>query len=246
MTGPGLSLERLSVSRGNRRVLHEVSLRVGRGEVVALLGANGSGKSTLVMASIGALPAQAGSVTLNGSGLNGLGPARVRKRGVAVVPEGHRVLDRLSVADNLKVAAAVLASREVGGAVDDALALFPELKPHLPTAAGRLSGGQKQMVAIAQALVSRPKILLVDELSLGLSPAIKERLATALRTLAGAGLGVLVIEQFTALALSMAHRAYVLSLGRITYDGPAQKLVQEPSLLEAAYFSHRDDGDKTR
>jgi branched-chain amino acid transport system ATP-binding protein len=238
MTAPvKLILEKLDVSRGGRRVVHDVSLTVESGEVVALLGANGAGKSTLVMTCVGVHQPDRGSVRLDDRVLNGLSPDRIRSLGIAVVPEGHRVLGKLTVRENLEVAALVLPAREVKISVDRAMEIFPELLPHLGVAAGNLSGGQKQMVSIAQALVSQPKILLIDELSLGLAPVIVNRLIVALKTIAAQGVGILLVEQFTTLALAMANRAYLLDLGHLAFEGRAAELLERPEILHRVYLA---------
>jgi branched-chain amino acid transport system ATP-binding protein len=237
MTAASLSLENVSVSRGNRRVLHDISIHVQSGEIVALLGANGAGKSSLVMTCMGVHHASGGAINIDGHNLKGLSPDRVRAHGVAVVPEGHRVLSKLTVRENLEVAALHLPSRQAALAVDAAIEIFPELKPHLGMAAGNLSGGQKQMVAISQALAAQPKILLIDELSLGLAPLVIKRLVEALKQIAADGVGILLVEQFTTLALSLASRAYLLDLGRMVFDGKASDLAEKPEILHRAYLA---------
>ncbi|MBC7799575.1 MAG: ABC transporter ATP-binding protein [Gemmatimonadaceae bacterium] len=237
MTEARLTLEGVSVSRGGRRVLHDVSLNVGSGEVVALLGANGAGKSSLVMTCVGVHAPDSGSIHLDGVRLDGLSPDRIRRHGVAVVAEGHRVLGKLTVRENLDVSALQHPAHAVRSVVEHTLELFPELVPHLGATAGNLSGGQKQMVAICQALIAQPRILLIDELSLGLAPVVVNRLVAALKTIAAQGVGILLVEQFTTLALSMADRAYLLELGRLAYEGPASVLSQNPEILHRAYLA---------
>lgn len=237
MTNLHLKLENVNVSRANRQVLYDISLELASGEIVALLGANGAGKSSLVMTCIGAHRTSGGRIAVNGRSLIGLSPDRIRAHGVAVVPEGHRVLGKLTVRENLEVAALRLPSRLAKLAVERTIDIFPELKPHLGMTAGNLSGGQKQMVAISQALAAQPKILLIDELSLGLAPLVIERLVEALKLIAANGVGILLVEQFTALALSIASRAYLLDLGRIVFDGPAHVLAGKPEILHRAYLA---------
>jgi branched-chain amino acid transport system ATP-binding protein len=190
-------------------VLHNSSIEVASSEIVALLGANGAGKSSLVMTCMGVHRASGGTVKVNGQSLIGLSPNRVRAHGVAVVPEGHRVLSKLTVRENLEVVALHLPSPQARLAVDAAIEIFPELKPHLGMAAGNLSGGQKQMVAISQALAAQLKILLIDELSLGLAQLVIKRLVEALKLIASGDAGILLVEQFTTLALSLASRTYL-------------------------------------
>jgi branched-chain amino acid transport system ATP-binding protein len=231
-----LRIEGLSVPRANRVVLREVSLEITAGEITALLGPNGTGKSTLVLAVAGVLRPTAGRVLLGDQDLTKRRPEKIRRAGVAVVPEGRRLLPELTVADNLRVATYALASGEAESGIEYALELFPELKPRMETTARDLSGGQQQMVVLAQALASRPSVLLVDELSLGLAPLVVKRLVPSLAAVAATGVGVLLIEQFAHVALGLANRAYVLGGGRIRYEGTAQELKEHPELLHSAYL----------
>jgi branched-chain amino acid transport system ATP-binding protein len=231
-----LLVQNLKIQRGGRQVLHDVSIEVSAGEVVALLGANGAGKSSLVMATAGVLPISSGSVKLGDTKLNKLPPDAVRRAGLAVVPEGHRVLGTLTVRENLAAAALGYNARDAEMYVQQALQLFPELNRHLAQLASSLSGGQKQMVSISQALIAKPKILVVDELSLGLSPAVITRLIEAIEIIARQGSGILLVEQFTTLALRIAQRAYVLSLGYVAFEGGASTLLSQPGVLHRAYL----------
>ncbi len=233
----GLEIAGLVVARGAKRVLHGVDLTVAPGEVVALVGANGAGKSSLVLAVAGALRPEAGQVRLAGRDLAGLYPDAVRRAGIAVVPEGHHVLGDLSVVDNLRAAGFGLGRRALEEELARALALFPELAPKLSARARDLSGGQKQMVALAQALIARPAILVIDELSLGLAPAVVKRLAGTVATIAEGGVGVLLIEQFTTVALALAARAYVLERGRVVFADTAAALQARPEVLHSAYLA---------
>ncbi|MGP3961701.1 ABC transporter ATP-binding protein [Nonomuraea sp. 3N208] len=235
MTDQALVIEGLQVERGGRTVVRGASLRVPAGEIRALLGPNGAGKSSLVLALAGVLPLSGGTITLNGRELAGRRPEGVRAAGLATVPEGHRVLGDLTVADNLAVAAAVQAR----GRRDAALARVHELFPELESIAGRrarsLSGGQQQMLALGQALAGEPRFLVVDELSLGLAPVVVRRLVPALKAIAGQGVGVLLIEQFTHVALMVSHEVYALVGGHIRLHEPAGRLRDRPELLEAVY-----------
>jgi branched-chain amino acid transport system ATP-binding protein len=231
-----LRIEDVTVARGGREVVREVSLEIPPGEVTALLGPNGAGKSSLVLAVAGVLPVEGGSVTVGERRLNGRRPEKVRAAGVAVVPEGRRLLPELTVEDNLQVATYSLpglVGRERRGY---ALELFPELKARLEAKGRSLSGGEQQMVVLAQALVSQPKFILIDELSLGLAPVVLKRLIPTIRTVAESGVGVLLIEQFATVALGLANRAYVLEGGSIRFSGLAQELKDKPELLESAYL----------
>ncbi len=232
-----LEVRGLQVSRGAKRVLNDVSLRLETGKIVAVLGPNGAGKSSLVLAMSGVLPLDAGAVLVDGVALGRAAPHEVRRAGIAAIPEGHQVLTGLSVRDNLRVAGCVLAPGEVGAAIERTLQVFPELRELQPRDAGTLSGGQRQMVALAQALMSRPRFILVDEMSLGLAPLIVARLMKVLQTLAAGGCGVLLIEQFTHVALQLADHAYVMNRGRIHFEGAPAEIEANPQLLHAAYLA---------
>ena len=231
-----LAVDGLSVPRGGRPVLRDVSIQVPPGEVTALLGPNGAGKSTLVLAVAGAIRPTAGTVQLGDVELTGRRPEQVRRAGLAVVPEGRRLLPELSVADNLRVATYMLDGEQAEQGTAYALELFPELKQRWGSTARSLSGGEQQMVVLAQALVSRPTVILVDELSLGLAPLVVKRLVPILAAVAESGVGVLLIEQFAHVALGLANRAYVLQGGRIRYAGTARELQEDPDLLHSAYL----------
>ena len=232
-----LRLEGVSVARGGREVVHDVSLRIPPGEVTTLLGANGAGKSTLVLAVAGVLRPSSGRVLLGDRDITSSAPERIRAAGVAVVPEGRRLLPALTVEDNLRVATYALSREQRRDGVAYALELFPELQKRWRAPARLLSGGEQQMLVLAQALVSRPAILLVDELSLGLAPVVVKRLVPTIEAVAASGAGVLLIEQFAHLALSLANAAYVLEGGRIRYEGTAEELRRNPDVLHTAYLS---------
>ena len=231
-----LRLDALSVPRGGRPVVREVSMEILPGQVTALLGANGAGKSTLVLAVGGVLRPNGGRVLLGDRDLTGMRPEKVRSAGVAVVPEGRRLLTDLTVQDNLRVATYALSRSDAAAGIKYALELFPELQKRWDIQARLLSGGEQQMLVLAQALVSQPKVILVDELSLGLAPVIVKRLMPTLAAVAEAGVGVLLIEQFVNVALELADKAYVIEGGRIHYDGTAQRLKDEPDILQSAYL----------
>ena len=181
---PMLRLEELSVARGGRTVVSDVSLRIPPGEVTTLLGSNGAGKSTLVLAVAGVLRPSAGRVLLGDQDLTRRSPERIRTAGVAVVPEGRRLLPSLSIEDNLRVATYALSRGQRRDGIAYALQLFPELEKRWSSQARLLSGGEQQMLVLAQALVSRPSILLVDELSLGLAPVVVRRLVPTIESVA--------------------------------------------------------------
>jgi branched-chain amino acid transport system ATP-binding protein len=231
-----LRLEGLSVPRGGRIVVRDVSLKIPPGEVTTLLGANGAGKSTLVLAVAGVIRPNAGRVLLGDLDLTRRRPERIRAAGVAVVPEGRRLLPHLTVEDNIQVATYALSRQQRRDGIAYALELFPELEKRWSAQARLLSGGEQQMLVLAQALVSRPRVLLVDELSLGLAPVVVKRLIPTIERVASSGAGVLLIEQFAHVALSLAKTAYVLEGGRIRYEGTAEELKTNPDVLHSAYL----------
>jgi len=234
--GLTLRLDELCVPRGGRPVVRNVSLEIPPAQVTAVLGANGAGKSTMVLAVAGLLRPSSGRVLLGDRDLTRLRPEQVRAAGVAVVPEGRRLLTSLTVEDNLRVATYSLSSAHAKEGIAYALELFPELEKRWHAPARLLSGGEQQMVVLAQALVGHPRILLVDELSLGLAPVVVKRLVPTLETVAANGVGVLLIEQFAHVALALAETAYVIEGGRIRYSGTAKRLRDEPELLRSAYL----------
>lgn len=232
-----LKVKQLQLQRGGKPVLHGFDLCIRPGEISALVGANGAGKSSTVMAIAGVLPISGGAILVDEKPLHNQRPERVRAAGVAVVPEGHKVLGDLSVLDNLRVAASALPTSEVAAQIGRVLAIFPELNQKLELPAKSLSGGQKQMVCIAQALVVMPRYLVIDELSLGLSPLIVKRLADVVREVAAQGVGVLLIEQFTSLALDISAQAYVLERGRLAFSGSSAALRAQPEILHSSYLA---------
>lgn len=235
-----LEIRDLDVPRGGRPVLHGVSLDIPAGEITTLLGPNGAGKSTLVLTIGGVLPSTGGSISLGGVELRGAKPEKVRGNGIAVVPEGRRLLPNLTVEDNLKVATYNLPAAQAKAGIESALELFPELHKRIDLTARSLSGGEQQMVVLAQALASQPKVVVVDELSLGLAPVVVKRLMPVLEQVAEQGTGVLLIEQFAHVALALANRAYVVEGGRIKYSGTAQELRDNPDIVKAAYLLGAD------
>jgi branched-chain amino acid transport system ATP-binding protein len=230
-----LRIEGLRVERANREVLHGVDLTVRTGAVTALLGPNGAGKSTLVLALAGLLPVSGGGCRIGDQTVTGKAASHVRAAGLATVPEGHRVLKDMTVADNLRTAALLVPRSAQKAAVDRVLELFTELQALTSRMAGSLSGGQQQMLAIGQALVAGPRFLVIDEMSLGLAPVVVRRLAPAISRIAASGVGVLLIEQFTQVALEVAEDAYALIQGRIALHESAEALRADSRILESAY-----------
>lgn len=225
----------LAVTKGGRAAVSGVSLQIEPGQVVAVLGANGAGKSELVLGLAGMLPVTAGSVAVDGQPLAGRGPDAIRRAGIAAVPEGHRVLARLSVDDNLRAAGSILRNG-LDETLADTYALFPELAERKKQLAGTMSGGQQQMLALGHALMARPRYMLIDEMSLGLAPLVVKRLMGFVEGLKARGVGILLIEQFTSLALGVADTALVLRSGKVRFSGPAEALRADPEALDRAYF----------
>jgi branched-chain amino acid transport system ATP-binding protein len=245
-TGGALLLRDLTVERGGRAVVRDVSVEIPVGQVTALLGPNGAGKSTLVLAVGGVLRPKAGAVLLDDTDIAGRRPERIRQLGVAIVPEGRRLLPDLTVADNLRVASYALTREQAQSGRDRVLELFPQLAQRLTATARTLSGGEQQMVVLAQALIGQPRYLLIDELSLGLAPVVVSRLIPVIRTVAESGTGVLLIEQFATVALGLAHRAHIMEGGQIRFSGLASELRDHPDRLKSAYLLRGSDAKPLR
>jgi len=238
-----LFLEDLVVQRGGRDVVHGVSIEITPGEVTALLGPNGAGKSSMVLACGGVLPLKAGKVRIGDQVLSGRRPEKIREAGLAIVPEGRRLLPDLSVDDNIRVATYSLSGEQAKTGRARALEMFPELQKRLTNQARALSGGEQQMVVLAQALVSQPRFVIIDELSLGLAPVVVQRLIPTIRAVAESGIGVLLIEQFAPIALGLSNRAYVMEGGHVQYSGHAKELQENPELLHSAYLLRGGDAE---
>jgi branched-chain amino acid transport system ATP-binding protein len=219
-----LEVDGLHVSYGRVRALHGVSLRVEEGKVVVLLGANGAGKSTLLKAISNLVPAQAGAVRLWGEASLGRPPERIAALGVAHVPEGRGVFAQLSVRENLLMGAYLAPPKEHAARYETVTRLFPRLKERWNQRAGNLSGGEQQMLALGRALVMRPRLLLLDEPSLGLAPLLAREAFQAVKAINQQGVSVLVVEQNARLALSIADYAYVLRNGRVETQGTAEEV----------------------
>ncbi len=231
-----LELSGLSVTRQGRVVVDDVSLTVEPGKVTALLGANGAGKSELVLGIAGLLPVTGGKVLANGADLTAASPNMVRAAGVAAVPEGHQILTQLSVEDNLRAAAALLPPSGEAETLDFVWSLFPELAERKPQRAGTMSGGQQQMLAIGQALMCKPKYILIDEMSLGLAPLIVKRLTKVVGDLTGRGIGVLLVEQFVEVALQLASHVVVLRKGKVRLSVHPDEVRADRTILSNAYL----------
>ncbi|MCA1692364.1 MAG: ATP-binding cassette domain-containing protein [Acidimicrobiales bacterium] len=229
-----LETRRLTAGYGAAPALFGVDLEVREGEVVALLGPNGAGKTTTLRAASGLIPISGGAVTFLGSPVRGH-PARLARAGLAHAPQGRAVLGSLTVRENLRLAARGR-SRSKGAPVEAAVAGFPALSALLDRRAGDLSGGEQQILALARALAAQPRVLMVDELSLGLAPRAAAGALAAVRQAADAGAGVLLVEQHPRLALGIADRALVMARGRVVFSGTAAELAGRPEVLEAAYL----------
>ncbi|NOY45055.1 MAG: ABC transporter ATP-binding protein [Deltaproteobacteria bacterium] len=231
-----LSLREVTVGYGKTPVLRDVSLEVPRGEVVALLGANGAGKTTIMRTVMGFLKPWSGSVVFDGQDLGGQRPARIVRRGVGLVPEGRQIFGHLTVDENLVMGA--YARQDPAGIRSDrewVLSLFPVLAERLRQRAGTLSGGEQQMLAIGRALMARPRLLLLDEPSLGLAPLLVREIFEVIGKIHQEGTTVLLVEQNARMALSVASRAYVLETGKVVREGAARELMEDPS-VRAAYL----------
>ena len=225
-----LEVSGLSAGYGQVEVLREVDLNVGEGEIVALVGSNGAGKTTLLRAVSGLIPPTDGEISFSGDALAGLAPERIVGRGLAHVPEGRHLFSGLTVKENL-MAGAFAGSN--GADIERALELFPHLKDRLGQVAGSMSGGEQQMCAIARGLMSSPKLLMIDELSLGLAPKLVEEILERLGEVAAHGTALLVVEQDVDAALRIASRGYVLETGRVVTSGKSAKLLDDPRVREA-------------
>lgn len=223
----------LKVAYGRVEALHGVTVSVQQGEVVTIIGANGAGKSTLLRAICGVLIPRAGSIEFDGEDVTLLDSPHMIRRGVAMVPEGRHVFPEMTVRENLDLGAYYRRDdTAMRSDFDRVLALFPILKERLSSPGGLLSGGQQQMVALGRALMSRPRLLLLDEPSLGLAPTIVQQLGRVIRELNGAGTTVLLVEQNARMALRLAHRAYVLSTGLVARTGTGDELLHDPTVRD--------------
>ena len=226
-----LRVDNLSVARGEATIVRRASFAVPQGEVTVLLGPNGAGKTTLLEALSGVIPAKSGSIQLGDQEISRVSRVVRARSGLAHVEQGRVVFPTLSAEENLRVG-----SRD--GNLESAFGLFPELEKRRHIQAGRLSGGEQQMLVLARAILGKPQVLLVDEMSLGLAPLVVKRLMPVMRALADGGMGVLLVEQFAKLALSVGNGALVMNQGRLVFSGPATTLLRDPGLLQQAYLGH--------
>jgi branched-chain amino acid transport system ATP-binding protein len=229
-----LEIRDLQVAYGAAPALWGVSLEVRAGELLCVVGPNGAGKTTLINAIAGIQRTSGGSIAFEGRDITQLPPHRFCEAGIAIVPEGRRLFTGMSVRENLEIGSYLPAAKaHRKQSLDAALALFPALKEKLASPAGELSGGQQQMVAIARALMARPRLLLLDEPSLGLSPLIVHDVFAAIGRINGEGLSVLLVEQNVAMAMAVSQRAYVLEEGRVVAEGEPSALLARPEIQRA-------------
>ena len=231
---PKLAISRLQAGYGDVQVLWDVSLEVGAGELVCLIGSNGAGKTTLMRCISGLLSTIAGGIVVDGRNMAQAQPADFVRAGIAHVPEGRRLFSAMSVRDNLLMGAYLRADKDkIAEDLERAYAMFPILAERQRQDAGTLSGGEQQMCAIGRGMMARPSLLLIDELSLGLAPRMVDLLSERLREINRSGVAVLLVEQDVMNALELADRAYVIDHGRVSKEGPAMSLASDPAIREA-------------
>ena len=229
-----LEVHDLQVAYGAAPALWGVSLEVRSGELLCVVGPNGAGKTTLINTLAGILRARAGRIVFEGNDITQLAPHRFCEAGIAIVPEGRRLFTGMSVLENLELGSYLPAAKaQRKQSLEAAIELFPVLREKLASPAGELSGGQQQMVAIARALMARPRLLLLDEPSLGLSPLIVHDMFAAIRRINAEGMSVLMVEQNVVMAMGVSTRAYVLEEGRIVADGAPDELLARPEIQRA-------------
>jgi branched-chain amino acid transport system ATP-binding protein len=228
-----LYFDNVSTFYGKIQALHDVSVEVRQGEIVTLIGANGAGKSTLLMTLCGTPCASSGSIRYQGEELVGQNTPEIMRKSIAVVPEGRRVFARLTVDENLVMGGFFTAKADFQDQLDKVLHLFPRLKERFEQRAGTMSGGEQQMLAIGRALMSKPKLLLLDEPSLGLAPIIIQQIFDIIEQLRKDGVTVFLVEQNANQALKLADRGYVLENGRIVMQGSGQELLNDPKVRDA-------------
>jgi len=242
---PLLRVASLRAGYGHVEVLHGVDLEVRAGELVALIGANGAGKSTLLKAVVGLVPVRAGRVEYEGAPLAAPRPERLLRRGIALVPEGRRLFGPMTVRENLLLGAYSLGRRRslVAGRLAEVEALFPVLAERAGQPAATLSGGEQQMLAVARALMAAPRLLLLDEPSLGLAPRVVAEIFAALDRLRAEGVTILLVEQDARLALRHAERGYVMQTGRVVLGGPAADLLADETVQTIYLGAWRGEGE---
>ncbi len=230
---PVLEFSGVRTAFGSVEVLRGVSLRVMAGEVVTIIGCNGAGKTTTLMCASGLQKLTAGVITYAGESIAKLPAHELVGQGLVHVPEGRRIFSRLTVLENLELGAFLRSDSQVGDDIEKVFTLFPVLKERAKQLGGTLSGGEQQMLAIGRALMSKPKVLMMDEPSMGVAPLLVEKIYQAIRKLNEAGMTILLVEQNAHLALQLADRGYVMETGGILFDGPGKELLIDPRVREA-------------
>ena len=233
MSEPLLEVRALEVRYGGIRAVKEIDLQVSEGELVCLIGANGAGKTSTLKAICGLLPGRAGSVRYAGEDISGAAPYQLPRRGLVMVPEGRGIFAQLSVEENLAMGAYARRNGGIGEELENQYRSFPRLRERRAQTAGTLSGGEQQMLAIARALMSRPRLLLLDEPSMGLAPMMVAKIFDIVRQVAARGVTILLVEQNARLALELAHRGYVMESGAIALADEAKNLLADPKVREA-------------
>ncbi len=228
-----LTMNDIHVYYGSIHAVKGVSFEVNEGEVVTLIGANGAGKSTVLNTISGLLTPKSGSITFDGQDLHGVAPHKVISHGLAQVPEGRRVFLQMTVEENLEMGAYTRPNSEIAPGIADVYQRFPRLKERRTQVAGTLSGGEQQMLAMGRALMSKPKLLMLDEPSMGLAPILVEQIFDIIKELHKAGTTILLVEQNAQAALSVADRGYVLETGKIVTSGTGQELLASPEIKKA-------------
>ncbi len=228
-----LKVDDIHVYYGAIHAIKGVSLEVNNNEIVTLIGANGAGKSTTLNTITGLLHPRSGSITFNGQKINGLKANRIVNQGLALCPEGRRIFQEMTVLDNLEMGAFTRSASEISSLTEEMFSHFPRLKERKKQIAGTLSGGEQQMLAIARALMSRPKLLMLDEPSMGLAPILVEQIFDIICELHASGTTILLVEQNAQMALAVADRAYVLETGNITMSGNARDLLHDDRIRKA-------------
>jgi len=229
-----LTLDQLYVNYGAIKALKSISCRVEKGEIVALIGANGAGKTTILNAISGIVPTLSGTVTFLGETITAIPPHEIVKRGISQVPEGRRVFANMSVLENLEMGAYIRTDKSaILEEIDQVFARFPRLFERKKQLAKTLSGGEQQMLAMGRALMSRPKLLLLDEPSMGLAPMLVAQIFSIIQEINASGTTIMLVEQNANMALSIANRAYVLETGEVVLEGPAGELAANPEVRKA-------------
>lgn len=232
-----LDIKKIETGYGKKQVLFGPSLEVREGEIVAVIGPNGAGKSTVLRVICGLIPVWKGEVFFDGTLINGTAPAKNVSRGITFCPQGNRVFDELSVVENLQIGGIHFSAGELKKRVDEVLQLFPVLKDRLRQDAGKLSGGERQMLALGRALIAKPKLLMLDEPSLGLSPdlvtTVFERIS---RINSETGIGILIVEQKVRDVLMLCHSVYGIKLGKVVFAGTPQELKEDKSKLKQLFL----------